>query len=218
MTWLELFRSARGRWAILFCLTIVSMIFLYMPTYYEEIIAPKAGILINDPILNLFTPVDWSTAVFAILTAAIIQTMIAYAGSATLFITALTTFCVVNIVRMTTMYLITLEPPSDMILLIDPISASFVYPHSGFAKDLFFSGHVSTMMVLVLIERNRIWFLLKVAATALMALFLAWQHVHYTVDLIAAPFVTYLVFLGVKRYLRGIPMKNPTKNIRIGGF
>jgi hypothetical protein len=159
----------------------------------------------------LFTPVDWSTAVFAILTVAIIQTMISYAGSATLFITALMTFCVVNVIRMTTMYLITLEPPSDMILLIDPISASFVYPNSGFAKDLFFSGHVSTMMVLLLIERNRIWFLVKVAATALMALFLAWQHVHYSVDLIAAPFVTYGVFLGVKRYLRGIPMENPPK-------
>ena len=181
------------------------MMIFYMPIYYQEVIAPKTGILLNDPVLNYFTPVDWSTAVFVILTIAIVQTMIAYSGSANLFITALSTFCLVNVVRMITMYLITLEPPADMILLIDPISASLVYPDKGFAKDLFFSGHISTMMVLILVERNRVWYLIKVGGTALMALFLAWQHVHYTVDIVVAPFATDLVFSAVRRYLDGIP-------------
>ncbi|MBL7864596.1 MAG: hypothetical protein JNK10_06960 [Cyclobacteriaceae bacterium] len=184
------------------------MMVTYMPTYYLEVIGPKAGILLNDHFLNLFTPVDWSNAVFAILAIAIVQTVIYYAGSATLFTTALTTYCVINVIRMLTMYVVTLEPPGDMILLIDPISATLVYPEDSFAKDLFFSGHVSTMMVLVLVERNRWWFAAKSVGTGVMALFLAWQHVHYTIDLIAAPIITYLVFLGVRRYLAGIPTKN----------
>lgn len=208
MTWTELIRSARGRWATAFCVLIVFLMIGYMPTYYQEVILPKPGVLLSDPVLNLFTPVDWSTTVFVILAIAIAQTFIAYAGSPTIFLTALLTFCAVNVVRMITMYVFTLEPPADMILLIDPISANLVYPNQAFAKDLFFSGHVSTMMVLLLVERRKFWVILKLVGTVLMAIFLAWQHVHYTIDLLVAPLATYLVFLAVRSYIHGIPTEN----------
>lgn len=209
LTWRECVGSNRGRLAIVFSMAVILSMVLFMPYYYQEIIGPKVGILLNDPVLNLFTPIDWSNAVFFILTAALIQTMVMYSGNAEVFLTGVTSFCVVNILRTISMYIITLEPPADMILLIDPISASLVYPEKAFAKDLFFSGHVSSMMILVYIERNRVWYLVKIVATVLMALFLAWQHVHYSVDLIAAPFATYLVFLGVRRFVRTIPVKKP---------
>ncbi len=186
---------------MLFCLaTLLSMV-LFMPYYYRQILAPKVGILLDDPFLNLFTPADWSTAVFFILTVALVQTLIMYSNKPAILWTGIMTYCVVNILRVFTMYAVTLEPPSDMILLIDPISASLVYPEQAFAKDLFFSGHVSTMMAMVFVERNRVWYLVKISGTALMALFLAWQHVHYSVDLIAAPFITYLCYLGVRKYV-----------------
>ncbi|MBL7850771.1 MAG: hypothetical protein JNN04_07710 [Cyclobacteriaceae bacterium] len=201
ITWREWLKSNRGRGIILFCFgTLLSMI-LFMPLYYRHILAPKVGILLNDPVLNYFTPVDWSTAVFFILTVALVQTLVMYSNKPALLLTGIMTYCVVNILRVFTMYAITLEPPADMILLIDPISASLVYPEQAFAKDLFFSGHVSTMMATVFIERNRVWYLVKVMGTALMALFLAWQHVHYSVDLLVAPFITYLCYLGVRKYV-----------------
>lgn len=204
ITWREWLKSARGRGVILFCLaTLISMV-LFMPFYYRHVLGPKVGILLDDPVLNLFTPVDWSTAVFFILTVALVQTIILYINKPAILWTGIMTYCVVNILRVFTMYAVTLEPPGDMILLIDPISASLVYPEQAFAKDLFFSGHVSTMMAMVFVERNRVWYLVKVLGTALMALFLAWQHVHYTVDLVVAPFVTYVCYLGVWRYVRQV--------------
>lgn len=209
VTWRECVGSTRGRLAIAFSLAVILSMVLFMPYYYQEIIGPKVGILLNDPVLNLFTPIDWSNAVFFILTVALVQTVAMYLGNAQVFLTGLMSFCVVNILRAISMYIITLEPPADMILLIDPISASLVYPEKAFAKDLFFSGHVSSMMILVYIERNRVWYLVKVAATALMALFLAWQHVHYTVDLLVAPIATYFVYLGVRRFIHTIPRKKP---------
>lgn len=209
ITWREWLGTRRGRTIIVFCLfTLVSMV-LFMPLYYRELLGPKVGILLDDPVLNLFTPADWSTAVFFILTVALVQTLLMYSNKPSILFTGIMTYCVVNILRAFTMYAITLEPPADMILLIDPISASLVYPEQAFAKDLFFSGHVSTMMAMVFVERNRVWYLVKVLGTALMALFLAWQHVHYTVDLVAAPLITYLVYLGVNRYVKGIPVKKP---------
>jgi hypothetical protein len=201
ITWRDWLKSTRGRGIMLFCLaTLLSMV-LFMPYYYRQILGPKVGILLDDPVLNLFTPVDWSTAVFFILTVALVQTLIMYSNKPAILWTGIMTYCVVNILRVFTMYAVTLEPPSDMILLIDPISASLVYPEQAFAKDLFFSGHVSTMMAMVFVERNRVWYLVKISGTALMALFLAWQHVHYSVDLLVAPFITYLCYLGVRKYI-----------------
>jgi len=209
ITWREWLKHPRGRGLIIFSLaTLVSMV-LFMPLYYEHLLGPKAGILLNDPILNFFTPVDWSTAVFFILTVALLQTLIQYSNRPAVLMAGLATYCGVNILRAFTMYLVTLEPPGDMILLVDPISASLVYPEQAFAKDLFFSGHVSTMMVTVYVERNRFLYLAKLGGTALMALFLAWQHVHYSVDLIVAPFVTYFVYLGVRRFINTIPAQKP---------
>ncbi|MBL7846399.1 MAG: hypothetical protein JNL40_02935 [Cyclobacteriaceae bacterium] len=207
ITWRDWLHSSRGRGILIFCVaTLVSMV-LFMPIYYREILAPKVGILLNDPILNFFTPSDWSNAVFFILTVALVQTLFTYANKPAILLTGILTYCLVNILRTLTMYAITLEPPADMILLIDPISASLVYPEKAFAKDLFFSGHVSTMMAMVYVERNRYWYLAKLAGTSLMALFLAWQHVHYTVDLLAAPMVTYLIYLGARRYVAAITPK-----------
>ena len=201
ITWREWLKSKRGRGIILFCLaTLLSMI-LFMPAYYRQVLGPKVGILLDDPLLNLFKPVDWSTAVFFILTVALVQTLIMYGNKPAILWAGIMTYCVVNILRVFTMYAVTLEPPADMILLIDPISASLVYPEQAFAKDLFFSGHVSTMMAMVFVERNRAWYLVKIVGTMLMALFLAWQHVHYSIDLIVAPFITYLAYLGVRKYV-----------------
>lgn len=211
ITWREWLRHPRGRGIIIFCLaTLISMV-LFMPTYYRKLLAPKAGILLNDPILNFFNPVDWSTAVFFILTVALVQTLLMYINKPAVLLAGVATYCVVNILRAVTMYLVTLEPPADMILLVDPISASLVYPEDAFAKDLFFSGHVSTMMAMVYVERNRFLYLAKLGGTAVMALFLAWQHVHYSIDLLVAPFVTYIAYAGVRRIINTIPAQNALK-------
>ena len=102
------------------------------------------------------------------------------------------------------MYLITFDPPSDMILLIDPVTSSF-YPDAGFAKDLFFSGHVSTMTLMVLLEKNRLARMIKIAGTMIVALFLVWQHVHYSLDIMVAPFMAAAVFYAVRFWLKPLP-------------
>jgi len=205
ITWREWLRQPRGRGIIIFCLATLTAMVLFMPTYYRILLAPKLGIVLNDPILNFFQPVDWSTAVFFILTVALVQTLVMYANRPAVLLAGVATYCVVNILRAVTMYLVTLEPPADMILLVDPISASLVYPEQAFNKDLFFSGHVSTMMAMVYVERNRFLYLAKLGGTALMALFLAWQHVHYSIDLLVAPIVTYIAYVGVRRIINTIP-------------
>ena len=201
MTWKEAFQTTRIRWAMVFCLVSVLMMFLYIPFFYRQIIGPKEGYIIDDDILNLFTPSNWSLPIFMILYLALIQTVISKLNKPEVFMLGAVTYCAVNLLRTLTMYVITLEPPAGMILLADPISSA-LYPDSGFAKDLFFSGHISTMMILVLIEEARIAKIGKIIGTTLMGVFLAWQHVHYTIDLLAAPVITYCVFSMIRGLLK----------------
>ncbi|MEP6793230.1 MAG: phosphatase PAP2-related protein [Saprospiraceae bacterium] len=175
------------------------MIF-YLPVFYGDIIEPKQGIYLNDVVLNLFTPVNWSVLIFSMIYISVLQTIFSVARHPDLILLGLATYFGVSLIRMVTMYFLTLEPPVDMILLIDPISSKF-YPDNTFAKDMFFSGHISTMMVLVLIEKNKWARWAKIGFTFAIGVLLAWQHVHYTIDILVAPIVTIVVFYCLKNIL-----------------
>lgn len=201
MTWKEALETKRARWALIFSVAVLLMMVFYMPTFYKNIIGPKNGFFLNDPLLKLFTPRDFSLPIFFTIYLTVIHTLATSFRKPSVVIIGLTTYCTVTLLRMLAMYMVTLEPPTGMILLVDPVTAALVYPDSNFAKDLFFSGHVSTMMVLVVIERSRLARLLKMLGTSMVGLLLAWQQVHYTLDLVVAPFVTIAVFMVVRKIL-----------------
>jgi PAP2 superfamily C-terminal len=199
MTWRLVIRSRRYRWAMVFCLGMISLMVFYMPTFYEKIIQPKPGLIFDDVILNALTPFNFSLPIFLILYLTLIHTVYSSIKNPDIIVVGMTTYCAVNLIRMGTMHTLTLEPPPGMILLVDPIATFLVYPDSGFAKDLFFSGHVSSMMAMVLVEPNKKIKMAKILGTVVVGVFLAWQHVHYTLDLVVAPFVTYAVFTNIQR-------------------
>lgn len=203
MTWHAVIRNRRYQWAIAFSLGMVALMVFYMPTFYETIIQPKKGIIMEDIVLNAMTPVNFSVPIFIILYLSLIHTVYKSIWNPDVVIIGMTTYCAVNLIRMGTMYAFTLEPPPGMILLVDPIATWLVYPDSGFAKDLFFSGHVSSMVAIVLVETNKKAKFIKILGTIAVGIFLAWQHVHYTLDLVVAPFVTYWVFTNIKRLVAG---------------
>jgi hypothetical protein len=105
----------------------------------------------------------------------------------------LATFSLITWLRMLAIYLFTLEAPGGMIFLKDPFLSFIVYPQY-FVKDLFFSGHVSSMVVFILIEPNKFLRWIKTAATVMVGFLILAQHVHYTLDVVAAPFFTYGVY------------------------
>ncbi|HEX3079850.1 MAG TPA: phosphatase PAP2-related protein, partial [Puia sp.] len=60
--------------------------------------------------------------------------------------------------------------------------------------DLFFSGHTTTVFLIFLClkkKRDRIYALI---ASILLGIFLLGQHVHYTIDVLAAPIFTYVAY------------------------
>ena len=89
--------------------------------------------------------------------------------------------------------LISLNPPAGLIPLADPLTNLFYGLHY-ITHDLFFSGHTATVCL--------IFFCLKAEwtsdftgfASVLLGFLLLIQHVHYTIDILAAPVFTYAVY------------------------
>jgi hypothetical protein len=88
-----------------------------------------------------------------------------------------------------------------MILLRDPfLTLVFGSETEVAVKDLFFSGHIATMCLLVLVSDKGIWKTYLSIATVVLAVLIAWQHVHYSIDILAAPFFAFFCSKGVEQF------------------
>ena len=96
------------------------------------------------------------------------------------------------------MYVFTLEAPEGIIPLRDPLVDIVAYGGKVFNKDLFFSGHVATLTLFVLVEERSIVKKILLINSLMVAGFILLQRVHYTVDVIVAPFMSLAIFRMMK--------------------
>jgi len=184
------------RFCIHFILSVLGIIAFAasLPYFFNEILLPKPGVQLNDPVLNFLPPKDWSIEIFVLLyTITVISVLINIIKPNTILL-MFQMYVVVNFMRMASLYLFTLEAPEGTIPLSDPFLTVFAYGKEVYVKDLFFSGHISTMCILVLVEQRKNMKVAISILTVTLAILLAWQRVHYTLDMIAAPLVAWIVF------------------------
>jgi len=184
------------RFRIQFTLSILGMIafVLTLPYFFNEILLPKPGVQLHDPVLLSFQPRDWSTEIFVLLYFAIVLSLSSNLKKPDAILLMLQTYVVVNFLRMISLYLLTLEAPEGTIPLNDPFLNDLAYGKEVYVKDLFFSGHISTVCIFFLVQQKRILKWILLVSIVLMAILLAWQRVHYTLDMVVAPVMTWLVF------------------------
>jgi hypothetical protein len=120
--------------------------------------------------------------------------------SPSIFITYCFTLAVVTIARVTCITLVPLEPPAGLIRLTDPLTGIF-YGNTQIVKDLFFSGHIATLSIIFFsLERKTDKWICAIG-TFILAILLLIQHIHYTIDVLASPLITYLGYLAVRGFL-----------------
>ena len=102
-------------------------------------------------------------------------------------IMALQSYCLMVLIRTAAMFVVPLNGPPDMIPLVDPIVQYF---GSGnvLTKDLFFSGHTATLALLSIASGDRFYKAIFAISATIVAVLITWQHVHYTIDVLSAPF------------------------------
>ncbi len=156
----------------------------------------RKGMQLMDPLLSYFPAYDVSMITFTLTYITLGLFIISTIINPKTFIIAMQGYCLLIIMRTISIYFVALEPPLGMILLKDPVTIIFMStPDGGYiVKDLFFSGHVSTAMLFFIICPNQIIKKALLLLSLLISAFILIQHVHYTIDVIAAPFFSFLAY------------------------
>lgn len=150
----------------------------------------RPGFSMEDPFLSLFTPVKVTWLTFALIYSALVIALTSLSFHPEKFLLALQSYTVIAFLRLSTIYFLPLNAPAAIIPLKDP----FVEYFGGGAtllRDLFFSGHTSMMFLFFLVSPNKTLKWIFLVATFLVAGCVLIQHVHYTIDVIAAPVFAY---------------------------
>lgn len=196
--WTVTWNSRARRYQMIIGTVIVAAIIFSLPFFFDHI-QKREGAVLNDWLLARIPPHDVSVLIFALIGAMALLILIRAVNNPSIYITYCWTLIFVYIVRFVTLSLVALDPPIGMVPLVDPISSAF----SGstvITKDLFFSGHTATMVQIFLCLEKRTDKIIAFIAAVTVACLLLVQHIHYTIDVLAAPMVVYPCY-RLTRYL-----------------
>lgn len=172
----------------IFLLTLTLVSFVYFLTFNES----RTGFVFNDPILNLFEPIAVSEgALFVTYFVAICGLIISFREPA-LFVGLLQAYTIMTLFRMLCLYILPLEAPASIIPLKDTFLQSSFYSGRENLKDLFFSGHTATIFLFAFAFRKKHTKRFFMAGACLVGLFVLIQHVHYSIDVLAAPIFAFI--------------------------
>lgn len=192
MNWKEYLSVKKNK--IEFFLTIIFLtISLLSLTNFLQYAESRNGGVLDDPLLRLFDPVDLTWFTFALIYISLIIAVAFLMKHPARMVFTFQVFVLTITSRILSMYLLPLNPPADIIVLNDPFVQIF---GTGkiLTKDLFFSGHTATMFLLAIVSPNKKLKVIFILSTILVAFFILAQHVHYTIDIVAAPFYVYACY------------------------
>lgn len=159
---------------------------LYFSKIYLAFNETRTGWRLYDPVIDLIGPIDLSTPIFIMTYGCILIGLLCCLERPKKVIQMnLTILCLLSY-RIACMYLVPLEPPVEIIPLQDAFLMNTTYGNQILVKDLFFSGHTASIVILYyLVEKKYIssFFLLMSVVVGSMLII---QHVHYTIDVIVA--------------------------------
>ena len=131
---------------IVFTISILAVVSL-LPYFFHTIIGPKPGLRINDLVLNAFAPRDNSWIIFGLIYLSLVITLQGIYRKPEMVLLGLKCYLLLTLLRMVSMYVLTLEAPEGIIPLHDPLVDVIAYGGNVFNKDLFFEDHIESYLV-----------------------------------------------------------------------
>ncbi|HLC84079.1 MAG TPA: phosphatase PAP2-related protein [Bacteroidia bacterium] len=198
--WQLYFSRPNKRAIFLFTLGILAITlisFVYFLTFNEN----RIGYVFDDPILNLFEPIAISEITFFITYFFAIYGIIISFREPALFVSLLQAYTIMTLLRMFCLYVVPLEAPVSIIPLKDTFLQSTFYSGRENLKDLFFSGHAATIFLFAFAFRKKgtkwLFFIGACAVGVLVVI----QHVHFSIDVIAAPVFAFIA-ISIQKKVR----------------
>jgi hypothetical protein len=177
----------------LFLSTLAVAVALGGLAQYLQFNERRAGVVLADPVLAMLAPRDLSWVIFGLVYATTLVALVGLLRHPHALLLTLRAYALMVIVRIAAMYVAPFDVPAGLVTLTDPLAA-LVGVGPDIRRDLFFSGHTATIFLFFLtaVERPLRYFFL--ACSIAVGLCVMLQHVHYTLDVIAAPFFCYGCF------------------------
>jgi hypothetical protein len=179
---------------------VLIAILIYFPFFFHSI-ENRDGRVIPDIVLDWLRPRDMSVPVFLLIWASGLLLVYRLLKDPDLLLVAIWGYNLLTLLRMSCIGLFSLNPPSGLIPLKDPLTNLF-YGSVYITHDLFFSGHTATVCLICYCLKGRVdrWF--TGLAAAILGFLLLIQHVHYTIDILAAPVLTYVTYYCARLFTR----------------
>lgn len=190
--WVNLFKNKvhLAVFILLLISTLISLKVFNAFLAFNE--ARTVGPVLNDYFLNMLVPTDVSIPLFTITWICIVGGLLVCLRTPCRAIQVFIGIIAMVAVRSSVMYLVPLEAPVGIIPLRDPVLEGSFYSGSVLQKDLFFSGHTANLALLTFMLDFKWLRYVFAIATVVVGVLLLRQHVHYTIDVLAAPFFAYL--------------------------
>lgn len=164
----------------------------YCKTYIADF-TRRPGMLLHDPLLSQFHSHDFSTIIFILFHLGIVLCFVSFYNNPKELSITFQAYALLMIFRTISIYLWPLQAPNDMIFLQDPFAEIYMHQNGHrVVNDLFFSGHVSSSFLFFLVAKGKYIKRILLFITISVAIMILWQKVHYTVDVVFAPFFSAL--------------------------
>ena len=186
---------------IIFAVLLSTFSFIF--TWFFDFVEARNGFQLRDFVLNTVPAYNVSWGVFFVLYSAITVGLVIHRAHPKIVLTIVQTYILITFVRMISITLVPLEPPIGYIPLREPLVQFFTNGGRIISKDLFFSGHMTTVLSLYFGTQNKNAKKYLLTCVFAMACLLLVQHVHYTIDVLFAIPFTFLVYHFCKKYLGG---------------
>jgi hypothetical protein len=189
-TWPEAWAERGFRWRVLLTVPMLAATLAALAALVKWV-ERRPGAILPDPVLAWLAPRDVTWPVFTLIYVGILLAVFLLARSPVRLVIGVQAYVVMALLRIVVMWATPLDPPPGMIILEDPLVQGFGGASQALTRDLFFSGHTSTMFLLFLAVPGRPAKAYFLASTVAVAGLVLVQHVHYAVDVLAAPAFAY---------------------------
>jgi membrane-associated phospholipid phosphatase len=199
ISWSDAWQEPRFRYKTIIALFLVAIILIMLPTFFA-FIEKRDGMVLQDYVLDAIPAMDVSIPTFTIIWSVVLLVFYRIYQNPRLFLLVAYSFILMCVLRMLTISLLPLNPPPGLIVLKDPI-ANIAYGGNGIfiTKDLFYSGHTGNMFLFFLCLQHKWDKIIALTASFLVGILVMVQHIHYSIDVIAAFLFTFFIYLGAKK-------------------
>ena len=197
VTWKSFLKNKKNLTEFVITAVVVTAVIIAF-SHFLNFIEQREGVVLNDPFLNAFNPIDLTWLTFVLIYLSLIIFVVTTFNKPDKLLIAFQAYGLMLIFRTIAMYLTPFEAPETILLLNDPF-VQFFAKGDILTKDLFFSGHTGTLFLVFLLAENKTQKTIFLILTLLVGSAVLLQHVHYSIDVFVAPFVAYGAYRIIKK-------------------